>query len=190
MLWIPTKRQQITDENGKELTKGQYKVYCYLLLCGKQASGRDTFAITDEVGRMSVDAISKACNLGKGTVGTMLGDLYRAGLAIKKNREDHVGFVMFLPAQDCEYARVDEKKALKCFAYGAPDDAWGVYAMAHWSDSQFDMEKAYREIGACLGGVREDKVKWALDWLEDTGLVRTRMLWRDGRPSTVIELVQ
>lgn len=188
MLWVPTRRKQLVNEDGKALTKGQYKVYSYLLLCGRQASGRDTFTVTDEVGRTSVDSIARACNLNRATVGTTLGELYKRGLVIKKNREDHVGFAMFMPAQDCEYARVDEKKALMCFAYGAPDEAWEIYAMSHWGGkAQFDMKKAYREIAAELGGARDDKVEWALEWLKAKGMVGVRMVWDGGSAQMVLQ---
>lgn len=182
-LYMPTTMSQL------DMPRGWYKSYCYIMLHGYQTS-RDngTYVRTDEAGQLTAREVAKACGV-TADVSEKASEAFKArGLMARRRHKDRAGSFMYLPEQPgWDYARMDAARGLRCFAYGAPKDAWGVYALAHDVGMAFGMGDPWGDMRREIRSPSLADVEFATEWLLAQGLVRMRHLWSGDGYRMVLE---
>lgn len=171
--YVPSRRAEL------DLTKVEYRVLCLILLMGRQTWGAETFLDSSKVQGCTAREMAKRLSCSDKTVQSAIATLLRRGFAVKASNEG-IGWTMYLPKIDgAMYAAVDTAKAMKCFAYGAPEDAWCVL-MACTDCPVVSARSEKRGIGKLVDGTSQAKIDVAVEWLVSNGLVEKRRLFRDG----------
>lgn len=179
------------EDRLSTLSRGVYKPYYFLFLSGYQPfNSKVGYLRSDDGVKYGYASIAKACGCSKTSMQMAMGRLYGSGLAVKRSGRTTVkGALFYFPElEGCDYALVDARKAMSCFAYGAPVDAWGVYLTAHNWELSFPVDDGYRELSEkVLVGKGREGVGFALEWLKSKGLVQERRVWSGGRERVLIE---
>lgn len=171
--YVPSRREEL------DLTKTEYRVLCLMVLMGRQTNQAETFLDSSKVPGCTAREMAKRLSCSDKTVQPAIATLIRRGFAVRASNEG-VGWTMYMPKIDgAMYAAVDPAKAMKCFAYGAPEDAWCVL-MACTDCPVVNARHEKTGVGKLVEGTSQAKVDVALEWLVSNGLVEKRRLFRDG----------
>lgn len=173
------------------LSRGVYKPYYFLYLTGYQPFNSKTgYLRSDDAVKCGYEAIARATGCRKESLNLAMSRLYDSGLAVKKSgRTTTKGALFYFPElEGCDYALVDARKALSCFAYGAPQDAWGVYLTAHNWELSFPVDDGWRGLSACLLLAKGfGEMGFAVEWLKSKGLIQERRVWKGGQERVLLE---
>lgn len=170
---MPIRRDQLG------LTKGEFRAYCFMHLCGKHA-GESGYVETNGPNDLRGRSLMRACKLEEDTAGEILGGLYKSGCVKKVLQKDtSLGTIYLLPPMEgVTYAEVDVSKGLKCYIKEAPKEAVSVWLALTLG---MRLESPVEELSGMLG-LPEHHVRDAYPWLMKNELIRERIV-KDGRAS-------
>lgn len=181
------------DARLHTLGRNVYKAYYWLYMQGYQPmNSKIGYGRNDNSEEYTHKGIARAIGCSDTVMVITMTRLYQSGFAVKRmhGREHRGGFLYFPELKGCDYAEVDVRKALACFAYGAPIDAWGVYLIAHNIELSFPADNFERDLGyALLHTAKFDEVSFALDWLLYKKMIQKRRGWKGDEERVVLDVL-